>query len=186
MAKHVTFPGSVKIFSTEVCWKPMQIYLSFSLVMPVEGMRLWQSWETRDHWEVWMTLLIVSLYLSGVMIIVDSDLGTWSMLCVTGLVISDAPGHRCAPFLLWRGRSYFVIKFLGLLKVVCGVTWHYIAVGWTLEIPCCFCSSVLHKKAKLNASNDTGWILCLLDAIYVALPEPLTTTDLFNTLKYFV
>lgn len=45
------------------------------------------------------------------------------------------------------------------------------------------CGSVLHKKAKLNTSNDTGWILCLLDATYVALPEPVTTTDLLKRIK---
>lgn len=76
------------------------------------------------------------------------------------------------------------MKLPGLRTVVCGVPWCYIATGRTLEIPYRFCSLILHKKANLTAPNDTDWILHLIDDIYVALPEPLTTTDLFSTLKY--
>lgn len=172
----------------------------------------WREWdlqsrETQGHWETTAEdgghhgpLLegpddYVRWYKRGqshsMLLRVDSDAGTWSMLGVTGekntaCHLRCSWSYRSGPCLIWREGSSFVTKLPGLLTLVCGVTWHYIAIRWTLEIPYCCCSFVLHKKAKLNASNDRGWIWCLIVAIYVALPEPLTTTDLFNTLKYFV
>jgi len=105
-----------------------------------------------------MTVVIVALCLLALMITLD-DMGegratlcfwgsiqTWGCdLCSvwqgrrTQLVISDAPDCRSAPSLLRKERSCFVVRFPGLLAVVCGVTWHYRAMGWTLEIPYCFC-----------------------------------------------
>lgn len=107
--------------------------------VPVEG------WDSGTHMSceaterpLWMTVIIWDDYMRwsqrgkghSVLLRVEADPGTQSVLCVTGeaqLIITCSPVHRSVPSLVPRERSCFVIKFQ-----VC-LLWSVLLLGYGMD-----------------------------------------------------